>query len=61
AQLWGKAKDYLERSLRTKPDPEVFAELARLLLSLKEPERDAQYLRQQTRSVGAALPKFPQP
>ncbi|MGB4246689.1 MAG: heme biosynthesis HemY N-terminal domain-containing protein, partial [Pseudohongiellaceae bacterium] len=42
AQLWGKAKDYLERSLRTKPDPEVFAELARLLLSLKEPERDAQ-------------------
>lgn len=61
AQLWGKARDYLERSLRTRPDPEVFAELARLLLSLKEPERDAQYLRLQTKNVGAALPKFPQP
>lgn len=61
SQLWGKAKDYLERSLRTEPDAEVFAELARLLLSLKEPERNAQYLRLQTKSVSAALPHFPQP
>ncbi|MDP1930624.1 MAG: heme biosynthesis HemY N-terminal domain-containing protein [Gammaproteobacteria bacterium] len=61
SHLWGKAKDYLERSLRIEPDAEVFAELARLLLNLKEPERNAQYLRLQTKSMSTALPHFPQP
>lgn len=60
-QLWGKAKDYLERSLRAEPNAEVFAELARLLLSLKEQERNAEYLRMQTKTVSGALPNFPQP
>lgn len=60
-QLWGKAKDYLERSLRAVPDAEVFAELARLLLSLKEQERTAEYLRMQTKTVSAVLPNLPQP
>ncbi len=61
SQLWGKAKEYFERALRTEPNVEVFAELARLLLSLQEPERNAQYLRLQTKSVSIALPHFPQP
>lgn len=60
-QLWGKARDYFERSLKLVPDTEVFAELARLLQSLHEPERNPHYLRPHTGTVGAGLPKFPQP
>lgn len=60
-QLWGKAKEYFERSMRIEPDTEVFAELARLMQSLNEPERNAEYLRLQTCNVGKVLPQFPQP
>ena len=60
-QLWGKARDYFERSLKLAPDAEVFAELARLLQNLHEPERNAHYLRPHTGTMGLALPKFPQP
>ncbi|MES3007261.1 MAG: hypothetical protein V4751_05770 [Pseudomonadota bacterium] len=60
-QLWGKARDYFERSLKLVPDTEVFAELARLLQNLHEPERNAHYLRPHTGTVGTGLPKFPQP
>ena len=60
-QLWGKARDYLERSLQTRPDYEVFAELARLLQNLKEPERSARYLQGPTGLISHDLPDFPQP
>lgn len=60
-QLWGKARDYFERSLREQAGTEVFAELARLLHSLKEQERSPQFLAQETRLIGQALPDFPQP
>ena len=60
-QLWGKARDYFERSLKLVPDTEVFAELARLLQNLHEPERNPHYLRPHTGTVGNGLPKFPQP
>jgi|GEM_PF-389360 len=60
-QLWGKARDYFEHSMRVHPDTEVFAELARLLQNLREPDRNPDFLRLQTRAVDKALPTFPQP
>ncbi|HDS1737647.1 MULTISPECIES: heme biosynthesis protein HemY [Pseudomonas] len=41
-RLWGKARDYLESSLRLERNPETCAELARLLASLGEVERSNQ-------------------
>ena len=38
-RLWGKARDYLENSLRLQRNPETCAELARLLAGLGENER----------------------
>ncbi|RMI02547.1 heme biosynthesis HemY N-terminal domain-containing protein [Stutzerimonas nitrititolerans] len=38
-ELWGKARDYLEASLRMEHRPETCAELARLLAQLGESER----------------------
>lgn len=61
ASLWGKARDYFEKSLRNSGDVEAYAELARLLLNLKEAERDPRILNTATRAMSAALPQFPQP
>ncbi|MDH0646551.1 heme biosynthesis protein HemY [Pseudomonas sp. GD03858] len=41
-RLWGKARDYLESSLRLERNPEACAELARLLAGLGETERSNQ-------------------
>ncbi|HKS14934.1 MAG TPA: heme biosynthesis protein HemY [Pseudomonas sp.] len=41
-RLWGKARDYLESSLRLQRDPETCAELARLLASLGDTQRSNQ-------------------
>lgn len=35
-QLWGKARNYLERSLALKPSPQAYATLGQLLLHLNE-------------------------
>jgi HemY protein len=40
--LWGKARDYLESSLRVQRNPEACAELARLLAQLGDTERSNQ-------------------
>ena len=45
-KLWGKARDYLESSLSLKPLPEAYAELARLMAQLGEPEKSAHYYQQ---------------
>lgn len=42
SRLWGKARDYLESSLRMQRNPETCAELARLLGQLGETERSNQ-------------------
>jgi HemY protein len=42
SSLWGKARDYLESSLRLQRNPETCAELARLLGQLGETERSNQ-------------------
>lgn len=57
--LWGKAKEYFDRSLRATGDVEAYAELARLLYNLKE--QDPRVLAHATRAMSAALPQFPQP
>ncbi|MHC6227997.1 heme biosynthesis HemY N-terminal domain-containing protein [Pseudomonas sp. X10] len=41
-RLWGKARDYLESSLRLQRNPETCAELARLLAGLGDTERSNQ-------------------
>jgi len=41
-RLWGKARDYLEHSLRLQRNPEACAELARLLAGLGDTERSNQ-------------------
>lgn len=43
-QLWGKARDYFESSLKLERHPETCAELARLLAQLGELERSNQLL-----------------
>ncbi|MDX1490840.1 MAG: hypothetical protein R3332_06105 [Pseudohongiellaceae bacterium] len=60
-ELWGKAREYFERSLRKSNEPEAFAELARLLLNLREQNKSPDYLRLQTKLVSQSLPPFPQP
>lgn len=45
-QLWGKARDYLEASLRFAPRPDTCAELARVLAQLGESERSNQLYQQ---------------
>jgi HemY protein len=42
SSLWGKARDYLESSLRLQRNPEACAELARLLAQMGDPERSNQ-------------------
>jgi HemY protein len=42
SSLWGKARDYLEASLRLQRNPEACAELARLLGQLGETDRSNQ-------------------
>lgn len=42
SSLWGKARDYLESSLRVQRNPEACAELARLLAQLGDAERSNQ-------------------
>lgn len=46
AQLWGKARDYLESSLAISAAPETYAELARLMAQLGDSERSANYYQQ---------------
>lgn len=60
-QLWGKARDYLESSLKLAARPDTCAELARLCEHLGETERSHALL---ARAVGASvgeLPALPMP
>jgi HemY protein len=59
--LWGQARDYFEASHRMQPSAEACAELARLLFSLGERERSAQYYREGLLLRESNLPEMPQP
>lgn len=60
-QLWGKARDYFESSLRLQRHPETCAELARLLAQLGELERSNQLLLESLGLLHQGLPALPQP
>ena len=59
--LWGKARDYFEASHRMQPSAETCAELARLLFSLGEREKSAQYYREGLLLRETGLPDLPLP
>jgi HemY protein len=60
-EIWGKARDYFESSLRLQHDPETFAELARLLAHLGEHERSTEYYQQGLLMMTNGLPELPMP
>jgi HemY protein len=59
--LWGQARDYFESSHRLQPNAETCAELARLLFSLGEREKSAQYYREGLLLRETDLPDLPLP
>jgi HemY protein len=59
--LWGKARDYFEASHRMQASAETCAELARLLFSLGEREKSAQYYREGLLLRETELPDLPLP
>lgn len=60
-RLWGKARDYFERSLHLERSAEACGELARLLGRLGEAERSHQLFQEVLGLTGQALPVLPQP
>lgn len=60
-QLWGKAKEYFENSLKLENSPEACAELGRLLANLGEHEKSNHYFQQGLLMSTNGLPKLPMP
>ncbi|MEH6548459.1 MAG: heme biosynthesis HemY N-terminal domain-containing protein [Pseudomonadales bacterium] len=60
-QLWGKAREYFEASLRAQECPEVCAELGRLSAHLGEQQASAEYFKRGLLSVSKPLPELPLP
>ena len=59
--LWGKAREYFESSHRLQASAETCAELARLLFSLGEREKSAQFYREGLLLRETNLPELPLP
>jgi HemY protein len=57
--LWGKARDYFEKSYKQQSTPEVCAELGRLLASLGEVKSSAAYFREGLLQHETNLPELP--
>nr|WP_246341371.1 heme biosynthesis HemY N-terminal domain-containing protein [Simiduia aestuariiviva] len=60
-QLWGKAREYFESSLKICPAPETYAELARLMAALGEHELSTGYYQQGLKMIASNLPELPAP
>lgn len=60
-QLWGKARDYFEASLRQRESAETCAELGRLLNHLGQHERAAHYFERGLAAATPVLPSLPLP
>ncbi len=60
-QLWGKARDYFESSLRLEDRPETCAELGRLLAHLGEHDLASRYYQRGLMSTTQGLPELPLP
>ena len=59
--LWGKARDYLENSLKLQRNPEACAELARLLAQLGETDRSNQLFQEGLNLLDERLLSLPLP
>jgi HemY protein len=60
-QLWGVARDYFQRSLAVKKDPETYSELARLLYNLGDTQKSMEVYQAALQVSSPALPDLPQP
>jgi HemY protein len=60
-QLWGKAREYFEISLRLDQNAEIYGEMCRLLGHLGEYEQSNQYFRQAVAMMTDGLPDLPMP
>lgn len=60
-QLWGKARNCFQESLAIRKDPEVYAELARLLEAMGETEKSSSFYQQGLDQTINALPDLPLP
>ncbi|MBB6519922.1 heme biosynthesis HemY N-terminal domain-containing protein [Pseudoteredinibacter isoporae] len=60
-ELWGKAKEYYQSSIKQKPGPEACAELGRLLAAMGEHELSTQYYQQGLKSAANVQSKLPLP
>ena len=60
-ELWGKAREYFEASLKVAPSAEAYGELSRLLEALGEHQAGEDYRRQYEKQLGSELPSLPMP
>lgn len=60
-QLWGKAREYYEASIKIAPSAAAYGELGRLLKHLGEEEAGDNCLRNYSELLGATLPELPMP
>ncbi|WP_288132433.1 heme biosynthesis HemY N-terminal domain-containing protein [Microbulbifer sp.] len=60
-EIWGKARQYFEKSLLLRSDPATSAELARLLFALGEKEQAARLYEQGLLQAVSDLPELPLP
>jgi HemY protein len=59
--LWGKSRDYFEKSYRLQRSPEICAELGRLLSGMGQANVAAAYFREGLLLQENHLPKLPRP
>lgn len=60
-ELWGQAKDHLQQSLKLRPSPAAYAELARLLTNLGEHKASVDTYHAGLMLTTHGLPNLPQP
>ena len=60
-QLWGKAREYYEASIKIAPSAEAYGELGRLMKHLGDIEASENYLKSYGDLMGASLPELPMP
>ncbi len=60
-ELWGKAREYFQASIASRPGAAAHGELSRLLENLAEPDAARSHLAQYRKLVAEPLPDLPQP
>jgi HemY protein len=60
-ELWGKARDHFQQSLRLRPTPAAYAELGRLLAHMGEHSPSTEHFRQGLLLTTHGLPELPMP